>query len=139
MRTTHQALKATKSVLARAWKPRKENSSVNTAELAFGARHPELFTTQIVLSDGSSFRVRTTAPRGQVKITKDTRSHVLWNPQTGQQIEDEGGYLSSFQKKFQGFSGSSQISFADDAQRAKEQMGTNAMMAKKRASPAGKK
>ncbi|KAJ1645355.1 hypothetical protein J3B02_002737 [Coemansia erecta] len=131
MRPTQQALKSTKSVLARAWKPRAETSG-SPASINFGPRHPELFTSQIVLSDGSSFTVRSVAPRTQVKITKDTRSHVLWNPQTGQQIEDEGGYLSSFQKKFQGFSGSSQISFADDVQRAKEQMGTNAMMLKKR-------
>ncbi|KAJ1796340.1 hypothetical protein LPJ56_007152, partial [Coemansia sp. RSA 2599] len=93
MRPTQLVLKTTKSVLARAWKPRAEETGLSS--VSFGARHPELFTTQIVLSDGSSFRVRTTAPRTQVKITKDTRSHVLWNPQTGQQIEDEGGYLSS--------------------------------------------
>ncbi|KAJ1901863.1 hypothetical protein LPJ66_000474 [Kickxella alabastrina] len=131
MRPTQFALKSTKSVLARAWKPRAVDS--DKAVLTFGKRHPELFTSQIILSDGSSFRVRSTAPREQVKINKDTRSHPLWNPQSGQQIEDEGGYLSSFQKKFQGFEGSSNFTFADDAEKAKEQMGTNAMMMKKRA------
>ncbi|KAI8320555.1 hypothetical protein GQ54DRAFT_249336, partial [Martensiomyces pterosporus] len=99
MRATEIALKSVKSTLAKAWKPRPLESV--QPQVAFG-RHPELFTTQIILSDGSSFRVRSTAPRDQVKITKDTRSHPLWNPQTGLQIEDEGGYLSSFQKKFQG-------------------------------------
>ncbi|KAI9475301.1 hypothetical protein BX667DRAFT_457122, partial [Coemansia mojavensis] len=64
---------------------------------------PERFVTQIVLSDGSSFRVKSTAPRQQVKISKDTRTHPLWNPQADRQLDDEGGYLSSFQKKYQNF------------------------------------
>ncbi|KAJ2726644.1 hypothetical protein GGI07_000367 [Coemansia sp. Benny D115] len=130
MRPSQTVCKQAKSFLARAWKPRAVDS--DKPVLSVGARHPERFTSQIILSDGSSFRVRSTAPRDQVKITKDTRSHPLWNPQTGQRIEDEGGYLSSFQKKFQGYQGSSQFSFADDAEKAKEQTGTNAMMSKKR-------
>ncbi|KAJ1962008.1 hypothetical protein GGI12_002918 [Dipsacomyces acuminosporus] len=129
MRTTLIALKSTKSILAKEWKPRSIDSL--KPKITY-ARHPELFTTQIILSDGSSFKVRSTAPRDQVKITKDTRSHPLWNPQLGLLIEDEGGYLSSFQKKFQGFDGSSDISFADDEEVAKRQMGTSAMMKKKK-------
>ncbi|KAJ1724063.1 hypothetical protein LPJ53_001637 [Coemansia erecta] len=132
MRPTHPSLKAAKSLLAREWKPRPATTQ---ARVNFGARHPEQFTTQLVLSDGSSFRVRSTAPREQVKITKDTRSHPLWNPHVGQKIEDEGGYLSSFQKKFQGFDGSAGFAFADDAEKAREQMGSNAMMTKKKAAP----
>ncbi|KAJ2456928.1 hypothetical protein GGF42_002981, partial [Coemansia sp. RSA 2424] len=46
----------------------------------------------------------------------DTRSHPLWNPHTGLKISDEGGYLSSFQKKFQGFNGSDDLVFVDDAE-----------------------
>ncbi|KAJ1782321.1 hypothetical protein LPJ59_006838, partial [Coemansia sp. RSA 2399] len=88
------------SILARDWKPRALASSKPVASTT---RHPERFLTQIVLSDGSSFRVRCTAPREQVKITKDTRSHPLWNPQTDQKVDDEGGYVATFQKKFQGF------------------------------------
>ncbi|KAJ2464507.1 hypothetical protein GGI03_003182, partial [Coemansia sp. RSA 2337] len=61
----------------------------------------------------------------QVKITKDTRSHPLWNPHTGLKISDEGGYLSSFQKKFQGFDGSDDLAFAYDAESANAQSGTN--------------
>ncbi|KAJ1950940.1 hypothetical protein FBU59_000439 [Linderina macrospora] len=129
MRTTFAALKTVKSTLARAWKPRPANWEQQPLKFV---RHPEQFTTQVVLSDGSSFTVRSSAPRDQVKITKDTRSHPLWNPQAELQIEDEGGYLSSFQKKFQGFDGSTDISFADDAEVAKKQTGTLAMMNKKR-------
>ncbi|KAJ1990244.1 hypothetical protein GGI25_004212 [Coemansia spiralis] len=128
MRPTLQALKTVKSTLAREWKPRPLES--NKPLISF-PRHPERFTTQIVLSDGSSFRVRSTAPREQVKITKDTRSHPLWNPHVGQQIEDEGGYMSSFQKKFQGFDAVG-FSFADDAEKAKAQKGTKDMMDKKK-------
>ncbi|KAJ1857819.1 hypothetical protein LPJ73_001987 [Coemansia sp. RSA 2703] len=131
MRPTPLSFKTAKSLLAREWKPRALNSDRPT--INFGPRHPEQFTMQLVLSDGSSFRVRSTAPREQVKITKDTRSHPLWNPHAGQKIEDEGGYLSSFQKKFQGFDGSSSFSFADDAEKAKLQAGSNAMMTKKKA------
>ncbi|KAJ1664201.1 hypothetical protein IW140_004230 [Coemansia sp. RSA 1813] len=110
MRPTSQTLKAaTKSVLARKWKPRPLASS---KPMVAAARHPERFVSQIVLSDGSSFRVRSTAPRDQVKITKDTRSHPLWNPQMDHQIDDEGGYLATFQKKFQGF-GDFSFSYAD--------------------------
>ncbi|KAJ2553016.1 hypothetical protein EV175_003094 [Coemansia sp. RSA 1933] len=102
MRPTARVLKvSTKSILARAWKPR----AVPTypAPVVSGAQHPERFLTQIVLSDGASFRIRSTAPRDQVKITKDTRSHPLWNPQMDHQIDDEGGHLASFQKKYHGF------------------------------------
>ncbi|KAJ1852356.1 hypothetical protein GGH12_005387 [Coemansia sp. RSA 1822] len=91
----------TKSLLARAWKPRAAPTQ-QTIDIQRG-RHPERFESQIVLSDGSSFRVRSTAPRAQVKISKDTRTHALWNPQAMVQIDDEGGYLSSFQKKFEGY------------------------------------
>lgn len=132
MRPSICQLKHLKSTLVKKWKPRPlepPTTTSSTFQLPF-PRHPELFTTQIILSDGSSFQVRSTAPRSQVKITKDTRSHTLWNPQLDQQIDDEGGYLSSFQKKFSGFS--NEFSFADDAEQAKKQMGTNEMMKKKR-------
>ncbi|KAJ2515138.1 hypothetical protein GGI11_001569 [Coemansia sp. RSA 2049] len=110
--------KAASLVLASKWKPRAAEAAVGQRIASAGRRHPERFSTQIVLSDGSSFRVRSTAPREQVKITKDTRSHPLWNPQVGQLIDDEGGYLASFQKKFQGFEDLS-FSFADAGKRRK--------------------
>ncbi|KAJ2338522.1 hypothetical protein IWW50_000109 [Coemansia erecta] len=102
MRASPLVRKTTKSLLAREWKPR---ATPSTDTIPTSARHPERFVSQIILSDGSSFRVRSTAPRMQVKITKDTRSHALWNPQSERRIDDEGGYLSSFQKKFGGFGG----------------------------------
>ncbi|KAJ2317473.1 hypothetical protein IWW51_002883 [Coemansia sp. RSA 2702] len=119
MRLSPVALQTVKSELARAWKPRAP-----TAELAIpqAPRHPERFTSQIILSDGSSFRVRSTAPRAQVKITKDTRSHPLWNPQNDNMIDQESAHLTSFQKKFQGFD-SFDISFSDDAEVAQQQLG----------------
>ncbi|KAJ2134860.1 hypothetical protein IW136_004494 [Coemansia sp. RSA 678] len=99
MQVSRTALQ-TKSLLARAWKPR---AAPTQQTINVRGRHPERFESQIVLSDGSSFRVRSTAPRAQVKISKDTRTHALWNPQAMVQIDDEGGYLSSFQKKFHGY------------------------------------
>ncbi|KAJ2466649.1 hypothetical protein GGI02_004306 [Coemansia sp. RSA 2322] len=137
MRPSASLLKTPKSLLAKAWKPRAAESTKPT--ISVGGRHPELFTSQIILSDGSSFRVKSTAPRGQVKITKDTRSHPLWNPHADRKIDDEGGYLSVFQKKFQGFdSTTTTFAFADDAARAKEQLGSGSMMSKKKPST-GKK
>ncbi|KAJ2658743.1 hypothetical protein IWW48_003891 [Coemansia sp. RSA 1200] len=113
--------KASSLILASKWKPRAAEVETEAAvgqRIASAGRHPERFTTQIVLSDGSSFHVRSTAPREQVKITKDTRSHPLWNPQVGQLIDDEGGYLASFQKKFHGFEDLS-FSFADTGKKRK--------------------
>ncbi|KAJ2798280.1 hypothetical protein H4R21_003993 [Coemansia helicoidea] len=117
MRVTPGLQQTVKSELARAWKPRAAESAVAGAgAISTGARHPERFLSQIVLSDGSSFRVRSTAPREQVKITKDTRSHVLWNPQADRKFDDEGGYLSSFQKRFGGMDTTAfDFSFADDS------------------------
>ncbi|KAJ2892229.1 hypothetical protein GGI21_002030 [Coemansia aciculifera] len=115
MRPSLPRLKTAKSLLAKAWRPRPLESDVPTI---ISGRHPELFTSQIILSDGSSYRVKSTAPREQVKITKDTRSHPLWNPHTGLKISDEGGYLSTFQKKFQGFNGSDDLVFVDDVELA---------------------
>ncbi|KAJ2488936.1 hypothetical protein IWW37_004418 [Coemansia sp. RSA 2050] len=127
MRPSLPRLKTTKSLLAKAWRPRPVESNVPTI---VKGRHPELFTSQIILSDGSSFHVKSTAPREQVKITKDTRSHPLWNPHTGLKISDEGGYLSSFQKKFQGFDSSDDLAFAYEAD--SQQTGT-------KTAPIGKK
>ncbi|KAJ2873981.1 hypothetical protein GGH93_002781 [Coemansia aciculifera] len=129
MRPSLPRLKTTKSLLAKAWRPRPVESDVPTI---IKGRHPELFTSRIILSDGSSFRVKSTAPREQVKITKDTRSHPLWNPHTGLKISDEGGYLSSFQKKFQGFDGSDDLAFAYDAESAKEQLDNSAVSSGKK-------
>ncbi|KAJ1719542.1 hypothetical protein LPJ61_006291 [Coemansia biformis] len=130
MRTAAVLQRAVKSALAREWKPRAPETG--PAIIPTKERHPERFVSQIVLSDGSSFRVRSTAPREQVKITKDTRSHPLWNPQAGRKIDDEGGYLSSFQKKFGGMDTDAfDFHFADDAEKAKTQTGNEAMAAKK--------
>ncbi|KAJ2708947.1 hypothetical protein H4R19_004495 [Coemansia spiralis] len=116
MRATLRLQQTVKSELARAWKPRAAEDLGAAAAIRTGERHPERFMSQIVLSDGSSFRVRSTAPREQVKITKDTRSHVLWNPQADRKFDDEGGYLSSFQKRFGGMDTNGfDFSFADDA------------------------
>ncbi|KAJ2833084.1 hypothetical protein GGI24_000978 [Coemansia furcata] len=129
MRPSLPRLKITKSLLAKSWRPRPVESDVPTI---INGRHPELFTSRIILSDGSSFCVKSTAPREQVKITKDTRSHPLWNPHTGLKISDEGGYLSSFQKKFQGFDGSDDFAFADSVESSNQKSNTSA-------APGGKK
>ncbi|CAJ0748655.1 10099_t:CDS:1, partial [Entrophospora sp. SA101] len=62
---------------------------------------PELFTQQIVLSNGATFTMRTTSPKPLIKLIRDTRNHPLWNPETfSGHLSDESGQLSKFKKKF---------------------------------------
>ncbi|CAG8714954.1 1146_t:CDS:1, partial [Scutellospora calospora] len=67
----------------------------------FLATRPELFTQQIILSDGATYTMRTTSPKFLIKLIKDTRNHPLWNPTTQyDSLDDESGQLSKFTKKF---------------------------------------
>jgi len=62
---------------------------------------PELFTQQIVLTNGATYTLRTTSPKPQIKLIRDTRNHPLWNPSKyTQELGDESGQLSKFIKKF---------------------------------------
>ncbi|CAG8538923.1 22580_t:CDS:1 [Cetraspora pellucida] len=65
------------------------------------ATRPELFTQQIILSNGATYTMRTTSPKSIIKLIKDTRNHPLWNPTTqSDSLDDESGQLSKFTKKF---------------------------------------
>lgn len=63
---------------------------------------PERFLQKIVLSNGATFTVRTTSPiRSQIRLTKDTRNHPLWNPAMLKEgVTDESEQLTKFQKRF---------------------------------------
>ncbi|RKF62223.1 putative 50s ribosomal protein [Erysiphe neolycopersici] len=64
---------------------------------------PYTFTQLIVLSDGSTFTMRTTSPAPVYKSTKDSRNHPLWQPSSAalRNVEtDEAGRLRAFRKRF---------------------------------------
>ncbi|KXS14366.1 hypothetical protein M427DRAFT_155933 [Gonapodya prolifera JEL478] len=71
---------------------------------------PPLFTQQIVLSDGSTVRVKTTSPRPVLKLTKDLRNSPLWNPKLSVQV-DESANISAFNARF-GTADSDPLDFA---------------------------
>ncbi|KAI8344727.1 hypothetical protein BC941DRAFT_409476 [Chlamydoabsidia padenii] len=63
---------------------------------------PERFLQTVVLSNGATYTVRTTSPiRSQIRLTKDTRNHPLWNPAMLKEgVTDESEQLTKFQKRF---------------------------------------
>ncbi|KAK3818911.1 MAG: hypothetical protein J3Q66DRAFT_259352, partial [Benniella sp.] len=62
---------------------------------------PERFDQTVVLSNGATFTLRTPSPRPQIRLTRDTRNHPLWNPELrGSSSGDDSGQLSRFSKKF---------------------------------------
>ena len=62
---------------------------------------PEKFVQTVVLSNGATFTVRTTSPRANIRLAKDTRNHPLWNPAMLKEgVRDESEQLSKFQKRF---------------------------------------
>ncbi|KAG0202583.1 hypothetical protein BGX28_004929 [Mortierella sp. GBA30] len=77
-------------------------------------RFPELFDQTIVLSNGATFTLRTPSPRPQIRLTRDTRNHPLWNPEMrGNASGDDSGQLSKFAKKFGAMDGFGDVDFAD--------------------------
>ncbi|KAF9907123.1 hypothetical protein EC991_011263 [Linnemannia zychae] len=78
-------------------------------------RSPELFDQTIVLSNGATFTLRTPSPRAQIRLTRDTRNHPLWNPEMRGNISgDDSGQLSKFAKKFGDMEGfGDDLDFAD--------------------------
>ncbi|KAI1825588.1 hypothetical protein F4861DRAFT_182972 [Xylaria intraflava] len=66
-------------------------------------KRPYTFTQLVQLSDGSTYTMRTSSPLGLYKSTKDTRNHLLWNPneKSLQNVEvDEAGKLAAFRGRF---------------------------------------
>ncbi|KAJ3113777.1 hypothetical protein HDU96_002916 [Phlyctochytrium bullatum] len=71
---------------------------MSKAAKAILGRNPYTFLQTVVMSDGSTFTIRTTSPKATVKLTKDTRNHPLWNPSSV--VVDKSGELSKFQQRF---------------------------------------
>ncbi|KAJ3116310.1 hypothetical protein HK100_001102 [Physocladia obscura] len=63
------------------------------------AASPHFFFQKVVHSDGSTFTMRCTTPKAVLKLTKDTRNHMLWNP-SFITIDDRTGELSKFASRF---------------------------------------
>ncbi|KAI9316673.1 hypothetical protein BX666DRAFT_1945665 [Dichotomocladium elegans] len=73
----------------------------NASSTAASTTKPEQFIQTVVLSNGATFTVRTTSPKAQIILSKDTRNHPLWNPAMLKEgLRDESEQLSKFQKRF---------------------------------------
>lgn len=84
---------------------------------------PEQFSQTIVLSNGATYTVRTTSPKPQVRLTKDTRNHPLWNPSMLREgVNDESEQLTKFQKRFGDLDGLEDISFVQSDEEVSKAM-----------------
>ncbi|KAF9999746.1 hypothetical protein BGZ79_006654 [Entomortierella chlamydospora] len=90
-------------------------STTQTTSDSTRSRFPELFDQTVVLSNGATFTMRTPSPRSQIRLTRDTRNHPLWNPEMrGNASGDDSGQLSKFAKKFGDLEGfGDDLDFAD--------------------------
>ena len=64
--------------------------------------HPEYHEINVVMTDGSSFKTRSTWGKAgdTLRLDIDPKSHPAW---TGiHRLVDSGGQLAKFQKRFQG-------------------------------------
>jgi large subunit ribosomal protein L31 len=64
--------------------------------------HPDYHEINVVMTDGSSFKTRSTYGKAgdTLRLDIDTKSHPAW---TGvHRLVDSGGQLAKFQKRFQG-------------------------------------
>ncbi len=79
--------------------------------------HPDYHEITVVLTDGSSFKTRSTLgkPGESLRLDIDPKTHPAW---TGQhRIVDSGGQVAKFNKRFQSFglkSGNTDDKKADD-------------------------
>jgi len=65
--------------------------------------HPAYHEITVVMTDGSSFKTRTTwgKPGDTMRLDIDPKSHPAW---TGvQKLVDTGGQIAKFNKRFQNF------------------------------------
>ncbi|CAO3661684.1 unnamed protein product [Umbelopsis vinacea] len=84
---------------------------------------PEQFSQTIVLSNGATYTVRTTSPKPQVRLTKDTRNHPLWNPSMLREgVNDESEQLTKFQKRFGDLGDLEDISFVQSDEEVSKAM-----------------
>ncbi|MGE0118199.1 MAG: 50S ribosomal protein L31 [Dongiaceae bacterium] len=64
--------------------------------------HPDYHEINVVMTDGSSFKTRSTYGKAgdTLRLDIDPKSHPAW---TGvHRLVDSGGQLAKFQKRFQG-------------------------------------
>jgi large subunit ribosomal protein L31 len=64
--------------------------------------HPDYHEINVVMTDGTSFKTRSTMgkPGDTIRLDIDPKSHPAW---TGvHRLVDSGGQLAKFQKRFQG-------------------------------------
>jgi len=64
--------------------------------------HPDYHEINVVMTDGSSFKTRSTMGKAgdTLRLDIDPKSHPAW---TGiHRLVDSGGQLAKFQKRFQG-------------------------------------
>ena len=66
--------------------------------------HPDYHEITVVMTDGSSFKTRSTWGKAgdTLRLDIDPKSHPAWTGGS-QQLLDRGGRVSRFQKKFSGF------------------------------------
>ncbi|RUS32439.1 hypothetical protein BC938DRAFT_475383 [Jimgerdemannia flammicorona] len=103
---------------------------------------PELFPQTVVLSNGATYMVRTSSPRAQLRLTKDTRNHPLWNPAVlASQLSDENEQLVRFTKRFGDLHDLSDVSViqSDEAVSAAMTKAVTVSTSPKKAKPKGKK
>jgi large subunit ribosomal protein L31 len=66
--------------------------------------HPDYHEITVVMTDGTSYQTRSTygKPGDTLRLDIDSKSHPAW---TGgqQRLNDSGGQLARFNKRFQGF------------------------------------
>lgn len=65
--------------------------------------HPDYHEINVVMTDGSQFKTRSTwgKPGDTMRLDIDPKSHPAW---TGvHRLNDSGGQLAKFNKRFQGF------------------------------------
>ena len=66
-------------------------------------RKPQVFYQNIVLTDGSSFKVMTCSPRKTYRLTRDKFNNPLWTGRRRSSEEDEQNkQLAKFRKAFSG-------------------------------------
>lgn len=66
-------------------------------------RKPQVFYQNIVLTDGSSFKVMTASPRKTYRLTRDKFNNPLWTGRRRSAEEDEQNQqLAKFRKSFSG-------------------------------------
>ncbi len=67
--------------------------------------HPDYHEITIVMTDGTSYKTRSTYGKAgnSLRLDIDSKSHPAWTG--GQQRLVDGGQLARFNKRFQGFGG----------------------------------